>query len=345
MLRCVVRTFGPAADVVATETYDPPRPGPGEVSVRMLLASVNPSDLVTISGAYASRTALPFVPGFEGVGVVEATGPGVRELAAGQRVLPLGSAGAWQQVKVAEARWCLPVLPLLTDEQAATSYINPLTALLMLRQYVIPAGGGGAAGAADAPRVTEAPGVVVNAAASAIGRMTIRMLNREGVEPVAVVRHPRGRERLAGLRTAAVLCTSDTAVREALPAVVREAAGGRPPAVVLDAVGGPEGGDLARALAPGGTLVHYGLLSGRPLPAALAAERPDVRIVLFRLRDWVHTAEAAPLADAFARAQHLVADGTAATSVAHVLPLLDVREALRREAAPGRTGKILLHAG
>lgn len=332
MLRCVVRTFGPAVDVVATEAYDPPRPGPGEVSVRMLLASVNPSDLVTISGAYASRTALPFVPGFEGVGVVEATGAGVRELAAGQRVLPLGTAGAWQQVKVAEARWCLPVLPDLTDEQAATSYINPLTALLMSRQYVLPSGGEGAAG------------VVVNAAASAIGRMAIRMLNRDGVEPVALVRHPQGREQLTGLRTAAVLCTSDAGVREALPAVVREAAGGCPPAVVLDAVGGSEGGDLARALAPGGTLVHYGLLSGRPLPQALATERPDVRVVLFRLRDWVHTADRARLTDALTEAQHLVADGTAATPVAHVLPLGDVREALRREAVPGRTGKVLLRA-
>ncbi|MBB5122283.1 alcohol dehydrogenase [Streptomyces eurocidicus] len=335
MLRCVVRAFGPAVDVVATECYDPPRPGPGEVSVRMLLASVNPSDLVTISGAYASRTTLPFVPGFEGVGVVEATGAGVSEVAAGQRVLPLGTAGAWQQVKVAEARWCLPVLPRLTDEQAATSYVNPLTALLMSRQYVIPGGGAGTAGAA---------GVVVNAAASAIGRMAIRMLNRAGVEPVALVRHPRGREQLTGLRTAAVLCTSDDGVREALPAVVREAAGGRPPTVVLDAVGGSEGGDLARALAPGGTLVHYGLLSGRPLPPALATERPDVRVVLFRLRDWVHTADRARLTDALAEAQHLVADGTAATPVAHVLPLRDVREALRREAVPGRTGKVLLRA-
>ncbi|MFE0043952.1 zinc-dependent alcohol dehydrogenase family protein [Streptomyces albireticuli] len=343
MLRCVVRTFGPAVDVVTTETYDPPRPGPGEVSVRMLLASVNPSDLVTISGAYASRTTLPFVPGFEGVGVVEATGPGVRGLAAGQRVLPIGSAGAWQQTKVAEARWCLPVLPHLTDEQAATSYINPLTALLMLRRYVDPGVGGETTGT-EVPRVAAAPGVVVNAAASAIGRTAIRMLNRDGVEPVAVVRHPRSREQLAGLRTAAVLCTSDAAVRDSLPAVVREAAGGRPPAVVLDAVGGAEGGDLARALAPGGTLVHYGLLSGRPLPEALATERPDVRIVLFRLRDWVHTADPARLTDALARAQRLVADGTAASAVAHVLPLTDVREALRREAAPGRTGKILLRA-
>ena len=65
-LRAIVRAFGPAAEVVAVESYEPGRPMPGQVRVRMTARSINPSDLVTISGAYASRTARPFVPGFEG---------------------------------------------------------------------------------------------------------------------------------------------------------------------------------------------------------------------------------------------------------------------------------------
>ncbi|MEU5210089.1 zinc-dependent alcohol dehydrogenase family protein [Streptomyces sp. NPDC020742] len=325
-LRSIVREFGPAPEVVTTEPYAPARPGPGQVAVRMLLASINPSDLVTISGAYASRTELPFVPGFEGVGVVEETGPEVRGIRAGQRVLPLGSAGAWQQTKVTDAGWCFPVPVELTEEQAATAYINPLTALLMVRQYV-----------AD----TGARTVVVNAAASAIGRTLIRMLNRSGIRPVAVVRHPRSLERLAGSELTAAVCTADRAAGEA----VRESTLGRGADVVLDAVGGPEGAELGRALTGGGTLVHYGLLSGRPLPAQLAAERPDVRIVLFRLRDWVHTVQAtAPerLTEALAEVFALVLDGTAASQVAQVHPLSAVRQALRQDAAAGRRGKVLL---
>ena len=65
---------------------------PHEVSVRMIAAAVNPSDAVTVSGAYASRTTFPFVPGFEGVGVIERAGPGVPEQMIGRRVLPIGSA-------------------------------------------------------------------------------------------------------------------------------------------------------------------------------------------------------------------------------------------------------------
>jgi len=82
----------------------------------MLLASINPSDLVTVSGAYRSRTCLPFVPGFEGVGVVEAVGTRLSESLVGQRVLPLRSVGCWQDVKVIEERWCFPVPPEHTDQ-------------------------------------------------------------------------------------------------------------------------------------------------------------------------------------------------------------------------------------
>ncbi|MFC9977457.1 zinc-dependent alcohol dehydrogenase family protein [Spirillospora sp. NPDC127200] len=325
-LRGVVREFGAAVDVVGTERYAPVDPGPGEVAVRMSLASINPSDMVTISGAYASRTTLPFVPGFEGVGVVEAIGPDVHGLSPGQRVLPLGSAGAWQHTKVTEARWCHPVRAELTDRQAATAYINPLTALLMVRQYV---------------QGTAARTVVVNAAASAIGLMLIRMLNRLGIRPVAVVRHPRSLERLTGTDLARTVCTTDRAAGEA----VRECSMGRGADVVLDAVGGAEGAELARALAAGGTLVHYGLLSGRPLPTRPAVERPDVRIALFRLRDWVHATQAtAPhrLTDALAEVFALVLDGTAASQIARVHPLSEVRQALRQDAEAGRRGKVLL---
>src|SRR5699024_3774079 len=59
--------------------------GEGQIDVRMTASTVNPSDVVTVSGAYASRTEFPFVPGFEGVGVIERVGPGVPANAIGER--------------------------------------------------------------------------------------------------------------------------------------------------------------------------------------------------------------------------------------------------------------------
>jgi NADPH:quinone reductase-like Zn-dependent oxidoreductase len=289
----------------------------------MLAASINPSDLVTISGAYGSRTALPFVPGFEGVGVIEETAADAEGLQVGDRVLPLGSAGAWQDVKVTEARWCFPVASALSHEQAATSYINPLTAWLMVREHVPP---------------YAQTRVAVNAAASAIGSILIRMMNRVCVRPIAIVRRPDSRRHLAGLQLSSVLCIADCDGPDAL----REATDGHGLAVAFDAVGGPEGGRLVRALAPGGTLVHYGLLSGHPLPPTLGAERRDTRIKLFRLRDWIHSVDRPQLQRALDDVFRQVLDGTATTTVASVHTLSDVRRALELNRSQNRRGKLLL---
>ncbi|MEU4804103.1 zinc-dependent alcohol dehydrogenase family protein [Actinosynnema sp. NPDC023587] len=321
MFRTIVRSFGPAADVVRVERYAPPPPGAGEVLVRVVAATVNPSDLVTISGAYRSRTALPLVPGFEGTGVVERLGPGVTGLAVGDRVLPIGTPGAWQQVKLTEARWCFAVRPELTDDQAATCYINPLTAKRMIDEHVVPRG---------------LPRVVVNAAGSAIGLMLARMLDRLGVRAVGLVRGDPDRPELAGAPWSAVLSTRHTD----WPAELLRLTGG--PEVVFDAVGGPEGERLALTTRTGGCVVHYGLLSGRPLPADLPARRPDLAIRLFRLRDWVHTGGRAEIQRALDEVGELVLTGEAASRIQHRFPLAGIADAIRRSVDHARDGKVIV---
>jgi NADPH:quinone reductase-like Zn-dependent oxidoreductase len=325
-LRVVVRRFGVPADVAGVERYDGGSAGPGQVLVRMRLCSVNPSDVLPISGAYPSRTLLPFVPGFEGVGVVEATGPDVDELVVGQRVLPIGSDGAWQDVKIAEARWCFPVPADLSDAEAARSYVNPLTAGIILDRHL--------------PDRADAH-VAVNAAGSAIGLTLLRLLNRCGMRPIALVRSRASRARLAAVDTAATLCITEGDHE----AEVRALTGGRGLDLAFDAVGGDQSVSLARALRPGGTLVRYGLLSGQEPSPPVATIRPDVQVALFWLRRWVHSAGRAELAAALERAFALVRDDTAAAPVAGTYPLVAVRDALRHHDASGRRGKILLRPG
>lgn len=101
----------------------------------MLVSTFNPSDAVTVSGAYASRTAFPLVPGFEGVGIIDRIGPGVPTSALGQRVLPIGSPGAWQQYKRIDHSWCIPVPDDIPTDVACFAYINPLTASLMVECF------------------------------------------------------------------------------------------------------------------------------------------------------------------------------------------------------------------
>ncbi|KAA5835251.1 alcohol dehydrogenase catalytic domain-containing protein [Saccharopolyspora hirsuta] len=117
------------------EVSGPAPPGTDDVVVRMIASTVNPSDVLTIAGAHGSRTTFPFVPGFEGAGVIESAGCGVPRELIGQRVLPLGSAGSWQQLRCADWRWCVPAPADLPDEIARFAHINPLTAHLMVERF------------------------------------------------------------------------------------------------------------------------------------------------------------------------------------------------------------------
>ena len=135
MLAAIAETPGPIDTVVIRDIPEPEELRAGEVVVRMLVSTFNPSDAVTVSGAYASRTAFPLIPGFEGVGIIDRIGPGVPGSVLGQRVLLIGSPGAWQQYKRIDHSWCIPVPDDIPTDVACFAYINPLTASLMVERF------------------------------------------------------------------------------------------------------------------------------------------------------------------------------------------------------------------
>src|SRR5699024_12403449 len=99
--------------------------------VRMIARPVNPSDLIPIRGAYAHRIALPHIPGYEGVGVVEKVGSAVSQSLVGQRGLPLRGEGTWQEYVQSPVKYAVPVPDSIDDFTAAQMYINPLTAWII----------------------------------------------------------------------------------------------------------------------------------------------------------------------------------------------------------------------
>ncbi|WP_286174067.1 alcohol dehydrogenase [Rhodobacter sp. NTK016B] len=234
----IYRRFGPPLDALTLETPDlPPRPE-GAIRVAMLLAPVNPSDLIPVTGAYAHRITLPEVASYEGVGRVIAAPPDHAHLL-GQRILPLRSGGTWRRLHDCVPDWAVPVPDDIPDAHAARAYINPMAAAHLLAGWPVSGRRVLLSGAGSHCASSLARGALSQGAASVQGiyRSPARRteLLARGVEPVAM---------------------------DDLPAI-REAA--RRADVTFDALGGPVATAVLEAMRPGSDFVGYGLLTGEPL--------------------------------------------------------------------------------
>ncbi|MGI9486909.1 MAG: zinc-dependent alcohol dehydrogenase family protein [Geminicoccaceae bacterium] len=236
--------FGEPASVVScVDVPDVGSPGNGEVLVIIDAFPINPADLLTITGGYASKPELPATLGAEGTGRIAAIGSGVTDLRIGDRVIMLAR-NNWCQQR------CLPISDVIKVPedadvlQMAMLKVNPATAWMMLQAYV---------------RLEPGDWFIQDAANSGVGSALISLARAQGVRSINVVRRP---ELLPGLRglgaDVALVDGADLAKR------VVEATGGVDVRLAIDAVGGSQVTRLADCLAEGGTVVNYGLLSGEP---------------------------------------------------------------------------------
>lgn len=320
--RAVVRDFGDPTQVVELEAFLPGEIAPGQVRVSMTTSTINPSDLITISGAYRSRTPLPFMPGFEGVGIVTEVGAGCSRLVPGQRVIPIGTAGSWQNVKDNAEDWCLLVPDGLDDEQAATSYINPLTAWAMLHEEY---------------RIRPGMTVAISAAGSAIGQMIIRLANGMGITPIAFYRSDKAGSNLIGLSAEKIQYDTSASLSE----ICARWPGPKVDAF-FDCVGGEDAAAFSRLVKPGGLFAHYGLLSGKSI-ATSSWVRKDVNIKLFHLRSWIRTVPLEQVHRAYDRVTALTCVGDISTDVRARYSLDQVTAALVQAASSSPDGKVLLN--
>jgi len=312
---------GALSRVLALRSVDPPGDlGAGEVAVRMVASTINPSDAITVSGAYPSRTVFPLIPGFEGVGIIERAGPDCPPEWLGRRVLPIGSAGAWQQVKRTERRWCIPVPDGIDDLTACFAYINPLTATLMVDRFVD-----------DRTRR-----VVVSAANSTIAAHIAELLRLRGIEAIGLVRGALGRPDSHEHLWRDLVSTDRPGWQDNLRSVARDEID-----LAFDCVGGPLAGELADLLAPGGTLVSYGLLSGRAIPAERFGAGRTGNVAMFRLREFVHTAPRVDVERIFQTVFDHLQQGRLRTRIGARVSLDELPEFLRYGAG-AQSGKTLI---
>src|SRR6516225_11553914 len=155
-----------------------PRPSPGEVLVKVFASPVNPSDLMFITGNYGFKKALPATPGFEGSGTVVECGSGIMaRFMKGRRVAcaaadAKSTGGMWAEYIVTSAQFCVPLSKKVEMEHAATMLVNPLTAWALV----------------DEARREGHRAAVQTAAASALGRMVVRLGKKFSLPVINVVR-------------------------------------------------------------------------------------------------------------------------------------------------------------
>ncbi|WP_217915139.1 zinc-dependent alcohol dehydrogenase family protein [Miltoncostaea marina] len=318
-----IARFGEPADVLEVATVPAPEPGPGEVVLRLRARPVNPSDLSVVRGRYGELPELPATPGLEGMGEVEALGPGVGSAAVGDRVVPLGiSPGTWAERMAVPAAALVPVPDAVGDEAAAQLVVNPLTAWILVTEEL---------------GVEPGEWLLQSAAGSTLGRMVIQLGRARGFRTLNVVRRPEQRDELLALGADEVLVAGDD-----LPERVREVTGGGAPKAI-DAVAGALGAAMAASLAPGGTLVVYGRLSQRPMPLDAGLQVfLGTAVRGFWLARWFRETPRERVAGTIGDVLGLMADGTIDPPVEARYDLADVREAAAHAERPGRSGKVIL---
>jgi NADPH:quinone reductase len=235
------RTGG--ADVLAWEEVAVPAPGPGEARVRQRAVGVNFIDVYQRTGLYP--VALPAVLGQEGAGVVEAVGPGVTDVAVGDRVAYGGIPGAYAEVRTVPAERLVKLPDGIDDERAAAIMLKGMTAEFLLRRT---------------HRVSAGETIVFHAAAGGVGQIACQWAKALGATVIGTVGSAAKVDvaRRHGCDHV-VLTTDDLAAR------VRSLTGGTGADVVYDSVGRDTFEASLDSLRPRGLLVSYGNASG-PVP-------------------------------------------------------------------------------
>jgi NADPH2:quinone reductase len=220
-----------------------PDPGPGQVRIAIRAASLNFPDLLTVVGKYQIKPPLPFVPGAEFAGVVDAVGAGVTGLLPGAPVAAIGSSGGFGTHALVDAAFVMPLPPgfALTDGAAFVfTYGTSHHALI------------------DRARLAAGETVLVLGAAGGVGTAALQIAKAAGAKVIAGASSDEKCALCRELGADATLNYGTENIREALKALT----GGKGPDVVYDPVGGDLAEPVFRSIAWRGRYLVVGFAGG-----------------------------------------------------------------------------------
>ena len=321
----VVEIAAPGPPDVLRPTRRPvPKPGPGEVLVRVAAAGVNRPDLLQRAGHYPPPPGASDIPGLEVAGTVAALGEGTLGWNVGDTVTALVAGGGYAEYCVAPAVQCLPVPQGLDLAEAAAL---PETVFTVWTNVF------------ERGRLASGETLLVHGGSSGIGTTAIQMARAFGARVLVTAGSPEKCAACVGLGAERAFDYK----REDFVAGVREATGGRGVDVLLDMVGAPYLARNLECLAVEGRLVQIGVQQGPKAELNLLTvmqRRLTVTGSTLRPRT---VAEKGRIAAALREQVWPKIEAGAIRPVLHArLPLAEAREAHRIMEAGAHIGKLVL---
>ena len=300
-----------------------PVPGPGQVLIEIKAASLNFPDLLIVQNKYQMKPALPFVPGSEYAGVVQAVGPDVTHLKPGQSVACLSGTGGFGTHTLAPAALCMPLPDGFPHVDAAAFIMIYATSWHAL---------------ADRAALKSGETVLVLGAAGGVGTAAIQIAKAMGARVIAA----------ASTDEKCALCQSlgaDATINystEDLRSAIKAATDGKGPDVIYDPVGGDFAEPAFRSIAWRGRYLVVGFASG-PIPA-LPLNLPLLKGASLVGVFWGEFAKREPKANAAMMGElaQWYAQGRIKPVIDRTMPMAELPAAFARMGSRAVQGKLVM---
>ena len=310
-------------DALSWKELPTPVPQAGEVLIEIKAASLNFPDLLIVQNKYQIKPALPFVPGSEYAGVVQALGEGVRHLQVGQHVACLSGTGGFATHTIAPAALCMPLpsdFPFVDAAAFIMIYATSHHALL------------------DRAQLKAGETVLVLGAAGGVGTAAIQIAKAAGARVIAAASTD---DKCALCKTIGADATINYAT-ENLRDAIKALTGGKGPDVIYDPVGGDFTEPAFRSIAWRGRYLVVGFASGPTpsLPLNLPLLKGASVVGVF----WGGFAKAEPQANAAMMGElaSWYAQGKIKPVIDSTLPMAELKAAYAHMGSRGVKGKVVM---
>jgi NADPH2:quinone reductase len=308
-------------EVLKWEEVEVGDPGQGEVKIRQRAAGLNFIDDYHRTGLYPQQ--LPFTPGVEGAGIVEAVGSGVTNVQAGDRVAYAGPIGGYAEERLIAADRVVKLPDAISTEQAAAMMLQGLTARMLLRAV---------------HRVEPGETILIHAAAGGVGLIVCQWAKALGATVIGTV----GSEEKAELARAHGCDHPIVYTRQDFAAEVDRITRGEKLPVVYDSVGRDTFMKSLDCLRPRGMMVSFGNASGPPDPIAPGLLAQKGSLFLTRPTLFTYIASRDELVESASDLFEMVSSGKVRVEVKQRFPLRDAAEAHRQLEARKTSGSTIL---